>query len=92
VQALRGKVRWITRRRQPRRVDQVVGLLNPVLRGWGRYYRIGDLRRLGRRLDRWVLRRLRAYMAKRWRTANWRRYPDPFFYRRLGLYALQRGS
>ncbi len=92
VQALRDKVHWITRRRQPRRVDQVVGLLNPVLRGWWRYFRIGDLRRLGWRLDRWVLRRLRAYMAKRWRTANWRRYPDPFFYRRLGLHSLQRGS
>jgi len=31
-------------------------------------------------------------MAKRWRTANWRRYPDPFFYHRLGLHSLQRGS
>ena len=92
VQALRNKVRWITRREQPRRVDQVVALLNPVLRGWRRYFRIGDLRRLGRRLDRWVLWRLRAFMAKRWRTANWRRYPDPFFYRRLGLHSLQKGS
>ena len=92
VQVLRNKVRWITRREQPRRVDQVVALLNPVLRGWRRYFRIGDLRRLGRRLDRWVLWRLRAYMAKRWRTANWRRYPDPFFYRRLGLHSLQKGS
>jgi len=92
VRALRDKVRWVTRRKQPRRVDQVVVLLNPVLRGWQRYFRIGDLRRLGRRLDRWVLRRLRAFVAKRWRTTNWRRYSDPFFYRRLGLYSLQRGS
>jgi len=92
VQALRGKVRWITRRRQPRRLDELVALLTPVVRGWGRYFRIGDLRRVGRRLDRWVLRRLRAFMAKRWRTANWRRYPDSFFYYRLGLYSLQKGA
>jgi len=92
VQALRDKVRWITRCMQPHRVDQIVALLNPVLRGWGRYFRIGDLRRLGRRLDRWVRRRLRAYMAKRWRTTNWRRYSDSFFHRRLGLYSLQRSS
>ncbi len=92
VQALRDKVRLITRRMQPRRTDELVALLNPVLRGWRRYFRIGDLRRLGWRLDRWVLWWLRAYVAKRWRTANWRRYPDPFFYRRLGLYSLQRGS
>ena len=55
VQVLRNKVRWITRREQPRRVDQVVALLNPVLRGWRRYFRIGDLRKLGWRVDRWVL-------------------------------------
>jgi hypothetical protein len=94
VQALRDKIRWMTRRKQQRRINELVGLANPVLRGWKQYFRIGDLRKLGRRLglDRWVLRRLRACLAKRWRTANWRRYPDPFFYRCLGLYSLQRGS
>lgn len=90
--ALRDTIRWMTRRKQPRRIHELVGLLNPVLRGWRQFFRRGDLRRLGWRLDRWVLRRLRAYMAKRWRTTNWRRYPAPFFYRRLGLYSLQRGS
>jgi group II intron reverse transcriptase/maturase len=88
VQQVREKIHP-TRRRQPRRVDQIVAELNPVITGWGRYFRIGDLRRVGRRLDRWVLRRLRAFLAKRWRTTNWRRYPDEFFYRRLGLRSLR---
>jgi len=89
IQRLRDKVRHLTRRTQPRRADEIVALLNPVLRGWGRFFRIGDLRRMGRRLDRWILRRLRAFMAKRWRTSNWRRYSETFFYRRLGLHALR---
>lgn len=89
IQRLRDKVRHFTRRTQPRRADEIVALLNPVLRGWGRFFRIGDLRRIGRRLDRWILRRLRAFMAKRWRTANWRRYSETFFYRRLGLHSLR---
>lgn len=89
IQRLRDKVRYLTRRNQPRRADEIVVLLNPVLRGWGRFFRIGDLRRTGRQLDRWILRRLRAFMAKRWRTANWRRYPETFFYRRLGLHSLR---
>jgi len=55
-------------------VDQLVAALNPVITGWGRFFRIGELRQVGHRLDRWILRRLRAYMARRWRTANWRRY------------------
>ncbi len=89
VQRVKEKVRQITRRQQPRRVDQIVAELNPVIMGWGRYFRIGDLRGVGCRLDRWILRRLRAFLAKRWRTANWRRYSDGFFYRRLGLRSLQ---
>jgi group II intron reverse transcriptase/maturase len=89
VQRLKDKVRQFTRRRLPRRVDQVVPELNPVIIGWGRSFRIGELRERGRRLGRWILRRLRAFLAKRWRTANWRRYPDHFFYRRLGLRSLQ---
>ncbi len=89
VQQVREKIRQITRRRQPRRVDQIVAELNPVITGWGRYFRIGELRRVRRRVDRWVLRRLRAFLAKRWRTTNWRRYPDEFFYHRLGLRSLR---
>ncbi len=92
IQRLKEKVRQLTRRLQPRRVDQLVAALNPVVRGWGGYFRIGELRRIGQRLDRWILRRLRAFMAKRWRTANWRRYPNAFFHRRLGLCALREFS
>jgi group II intron reverse transcriptase/maturase len=89
VRRVKEKIRHITRRRQPRRVDQIVADLNPVITGWGRYFRIGDLQRVAPRLDRWILRRLRAFLAKRWRTTNWRRYPDSFVYRRLGLRALR---
>jgi hypothetical protein len=89
TRVVHNKVRHLTRRNQPRRADEIVALLNPVLRGWGRFFQIGDLRRIGRRLDRWILRRLRALMAKRWRTANWRRYSETFFYRRLRLHSLR---
>ena len=92
VQQVKEKIRYHTRRLQPRRVDQIVAKLNPVIMGWGRYFRIGEMRHVGRRLDRWILRRLRAFLAKRWRTANWRRYPDSFFYRRLGLRSLREFS
>jgi RNA-directed DNA polymerase len=92
VRHIKEKIRYHTRRNQPMRLDHIVTKLNPVLTGWGRYFRIGELRRVGRRLDRWTLRRLRAILAKRWRTANWRRYPDSFFYRRLGLRTLREFS
>lgn len=92
VQRVKEKIRHLTRRSRPVRVDQIVAQLNPVITGWGRFFRIGELRRVGQRLDRWILRRLRAFLAKRWRTANWRRYSDGFFYRRLGLRSLREFS
>jgi group II intron reverse transcriptase/maturase len=89
VQRVKEKIRYLTRRQQPKRVDQIVALLNRVIVGWGCYFRIGELRRIGKRLDRWILRRLWAFLAKRWRSRTWRRYPTTFFYRRLGLRSLQ---
>jgi hypothetical protein len=44
------------------------------------------------RHDRWILRRLRAFVAKRWRNGLWRRYPA-LFWVHLGLtrlYSLRR--
>ena len=92
VRQFKEKIRHHTRRLQPRSVDQIVAVLNPVITGWARYFRIGELRHVGQRLDRWILWRLRSFLAKRWRTTNWRRYPDLFFYRRLGLRSLQQSS
>lgn len=89
VQRVKEKIRYLTRRQQPKRVDQIVAALNLVIVGWGRYFRMGELRRIGKRLDRWILRRLWAFLAKRWRSRTWRRYPQTFFYHRLGLRSLQ---
>jgi hypothetical protein len=37
------------------------------------------------RYDRWITRRLRAFVAKRWRNGLWRCYPDQYFWFHLGL-------
>ena len=51
VQRVKEKIRHLTRRSRPVRVDQIVAQLNPVITGWGRFFRIGELRRVGQRLD-----------------------------------------
>src|SRR5207247_6701991 len=47
--------------------------------------RRGEVAGLFDRYDRWITRRLRAFVAKRWRTGLWRRYPDQWFWFHLGL-------
>lgn len=63
------KVREVTQRQQgDRPVQVVIDRLNPILRGWGNYHKRGRNVGLFTKLDKWVRKRLRAYVHKRWRT------------------------
>lgn len=72
VKAFYRKVRATTRRQQgDRPVKQVIEKLNPILRGWGNYHREGQNMGLFKALDKWVRKRLRSYIYKRFRTLRW---------------------
>ncbi len=43
----------------------IVRDLNPILRGWGNYFRTGNATRKFNRMDRYVVDRLRGFMLKR---------------------------
>jgi hypothetical protein len=43
----------------------VIGELNPVLRGWGQYFRTGNAARKFNQVDSYVWERLRALRVKR---------------------------
>ncbi|MGB8381579.1 MAG: group II intron reverse transcriptase/maturase, partial [Dermatophilaceae bacterium] len=66
MKRLRDKVRVRTgRNRVGRDVREVIADLNPVLRGWGNYFRTGNAATKFRQLDRYVVRRLRGLMVKK---------------------------
>jgi hypothetical protein len=44
--------------------------LNPVIRGWGNYYKVGDVTSLFEDLDQWIRMRLRSKVIRR--HATWR--------------------
>ncbi|WP_338453240.1 group II intron maturase-specific domain-containing protein [Niallia oryzisoli] len=41
--------------------------LNPIIRGWGRYFGIGFSKKLFQQLDSWIRRRLRMIQLRSWR-------------------------
>ncbi|WP_280530311.1 group II intron maturase-specific domain-containing protein [Paenibacillus lautus] len=45
-------------------------MLNPYLRGWGRYFGTGDVRNRFRDLDAWIRRRLRSVQLRSWRKVR----------------------
>jgi RNA-directed DNA polymerase len=75
VKRFEEQVRNLTRRKAPVRLRELIDHLNPVIRGWGIFYRKADVRRLFNRLDRWIVRRIYSFLAKRWRNKMWRKYP-----------------
>lgn len=69
LKGLYRKVREVTQRQQgDRPVQAVIDRLNPILQGWSNYHKRGRNVGLFTKLDRWVRKRLRAYVHKRWRT------------------------
>jgi group II intron reverse transcriptase/maturase len=79
------RVRQLTRRRVPLKTRELVEQLNPLLRGWGHYYKRAHVRLLFNRLDRWIVRRLWSHRLKHWRCAGWRILPTAKLYGEYGL-------
>ena len=81
----REEVRRLTRRTAGKSLRALVFRLDRYLRGWGEYFKRAQVAGVFDRYDRWILRRLRAFVAKRWRNGLWRRYSDRYFWLHLGL-------
>jgi len=67
VKALKARVKRITRRNSPVSLIQVIGELNPIIRGFAQYFRIANCKNEFRGLMQWMRRRLRAKQLKLWK-------------------------
>jgi group II intron reverse transcriptase/maturase len=85
VQRFMDQVRQRTQRRVPLNTEELIDWINPVLRGWGNYFKRAHVRKLFNRLDRWVVRRIWSHRFKRWRCAGWKVLPAAKLYGQLGL-------
>ncbi|MCK8824741.1 group II intron reverse transcriptase/maturase [Fuchsiella alkaliacetigena] len=65
IKKFKDKIRKKTRRQQPWPVEIIIGALNPIIRGWGNYFGNGNVKKLFRKLDKWVRMRIRSYIEKK---------------------------
>ena len=75
-----------------RDVTEIIRTLNPVLRGWGEYFRTGNADRKFNQIDRHVWKRLRRFMVKRKGRHLHAGQADawtPDFFHGLGLHRLR---
>ena len=87
---LRDRVRELTSKRQSGKdVKQIIAQLNPVLRGWGNYFRTGNADREFNKMDGFVVQSLRRWQLRR---GGQRATKRPLFtwdqLRGMGLYRL----
>ena len=73
-------------RSQP--ITRVVGLLNPVLRGWVRYFRVGDAKRCFSYLQEWLYLKIRRHLRRNQgrRGFGWNRWSNEWLDKELGLF------
>jgi len=88
VKRFRDQIRKLTRRKAPVKLEELIDQINPVIRGWGNFYRKAHVRLLFNRLDRWIERRIYSFLAKRWRNTVWRKYPTRRLIEDYGLVRL----
>lgn len=79
VEKFKNRIRWLTRRNQPKSMLQIIEELNPVIRGWRNYFKYGMSKKIFWELDCWIENRLRAYKVKRWGLRTHLRMPHRIF-------------
>ena len=89
----RAKIKALTgRNRCHQDIREIIKMINPILRGWGNYFRTGNAAVKFNALDRYVVSRLRSLLVKRYgrnlhagRANAWRRE----WFEQHGLYRLR---
>ena len=86
--ALLHKLQDIFRRYESQPVDRVVDLINPILRGWVRYFAVGDSSRCFGFIKDWVEKKVRRHLmrARNRKGFGWKRWSRRWLYDSLRLF------
>jgi len=85
IRRFKDEVGQRTKRRVPLATEQLIEALNPLLRGWGEYYKRAHVRKLFNQLDRWIVRRIWSHRFKHWRNCGWKQLPTATLFGEYGL-------
>ena len=81
MKSVRSRIHDLTERRRwagMKDIREVIRVLNPVLRGWGGYFRTGNASGKFNRVDRYVRDRLLRLLERRGGNRSWRPDHQPF--------------
>jgi RNA-directed DNA polymerase len=92
VASIQRGVKELIQHQQHRKMPDLVAQINPVLRGWGHYFRIGNAKAVFQQVDTYVMYNLCIMLRKKYkkRTKGWRDHPPNWFYENHGLFSLRK--
>jgi RNA-directed DNA polymerase len=69
-------------------VGGVITVINPILRGWVNYFRVGNAARCFSFVKAWVERKVRRHLmrARGYRGFGWKRWSTAWLYTTIGLF------
>jgi RNA-directed DNA polymerase len=88
IERFQEQIRQRTKRRIPLATEQIITEINPILQGWGQYYKRSHVRKLFTQLDAWIVRRLWSHRCKHWRCEGWKQLPQTKLYDEMKLVSL----
>ena len=82
------KLKEVFRQHRSHHVRQVIDEINPILRGWVSYFRIGNSSECFAFIKDWVEKKLRRHLiyAQKRQGFGWKRWSKETLYKTLGLY------
>jgi len=86
--ALFAKLREVFRRNVSQPVGKVIDEINPILRGWANYFRVGHSNRCFSMVKHWVEKKIRRHLmrARGRKGMGWKRWSREWIYGTLGLF------
>jgi RNA-directed DNA polymerase len=87
--ALTHKIKGIFKRSQSQPIKGVIEEINPILRGWTNYFRIGNSSRHFGYIRDWVERKVRRHLmrSRKRKGFGWNRWSSQWIYQVLGLFS-----
>ncbi|EHZ9210234.1 group II intron reverse transcriptase/maturase [Enterococcus faecalis] len=92
MRTIKGKVKEVIRHGQHYNLPDVVERLNPILRGWGNYFKSGNSKERFKQIDSYVIYNLTIMLRKKHQKAGkgWREHPPSWYYDNHRLVSLRK--
>ena len=86
--SIRAKIRELTRYQRTAKLEEIIQDINPVIRGWVNYFRIGHSNKAFNEVRYYIVQKVMRYIRRKQlkRGFGWKTWTSEVLYGQYGLY------